>query len=221
MRATAMVPPWPPGLLSWLVVLSCKEDEIAGERGTGSKALILPVLPVLQTGTRPEVPSGCQKLPPGTLMAHQQYRSSQTPLQGIYLAPAGFDAYQRGQQGCVGELIAAHEWFMLSTAAPCRLSDQPSESLSPAEGRGSSWGIQRGIVGYVESWIPALGCNFMRKRVASGREQPLEGDPILGLGESARKAIKKPDGMPLCRGAKLITTLALAAFVGRTERPGQ
>lgn len=106
----------------------------------------------------------------------------------------------RGQR-----LHARCKWFIWSTAAASRLSDQPSHqapgSLPPAEDRGSSWGIQRGIqrgiVGYVESWIPALGRNFMRKRVASGREQPLEGDPILGPEESARKAIKKPDGMPL------------------------
>jgi len=66
----------------------------------------------------------------------------------------------------------------------------------PSRGSGPSWGIQRGIVGYVEGWITAPGRNFMRRRVASGREQPLEGDPILGLEKSARKAIKKPHGMP-------------------------
>lgn len=99
------------------------------------------------------------------------------------------------------------------------------QGASPQQGiggrvGGSRGGIQRSIVGYVESWIPALGRNFMRKRVASGRDQPLEGDPILGPEESARKAIKKPDGMPLVL-VRVVSRLHLAPASDTTKiRPG-
>lgn len=119
-------------------------------------------------------------------------------------------------------LAAKGSSCQLPPRAASRISSHQGASPQQREDRGSSWGIQRriqrGIVGYVESWIPALGRNFMRKRVASGREQPLEGDPILGLEESARKAIKKPDGMllVLVRVASR-KSLAPAALVGLNE----
>ncbi len=47
----------------------------------------------------------------------------------------------------------------------------------------------------------------MRGRVAFGRERPHEGDPILEPQESARKAIKKPGGMPSSPGARGICLL--------------